>query len=108
MTRLATGFWVSAYLRRLGLEGIGAYVLARGDDTAGVVRVKVARGDGQADLWERQYDLTADRLSWVLAQSAPEAEIDARLVRERARDRDAWAIEVEARDGDPRLQAEGL
>ncbi|MEG4641324.1 DUF1491 family protein, partial [Paracoccus sp. APAP_BH8] len=32
--RLAAGIWVAAYLRRLGLAGIPAYVTRHGDDTA--------------------------------------------------------------------------
>ena len=39
--RLASGIWVSAYLARLGLANIPAYVTARGDETAGAVLVIV-------------------------------------------------------------------
>ena len=42
--RLASGIWVSAYLARLRLADIPAYVVARGDDTAGAVLVKQAGG----------------------------------------------------------------
>ena len=35
--RLATGIWVAAYLARLGQRTIPAYVIHRGDDTAGAV-----------------------------------------------------------------------
>ena len=41
MTRLTAAFWVQAYLRRLALENIPAYVLAHGDETAGAVFVKL-------------------------------------------------------------------
>ncbi|MFN7269270.1 MAG: DUF1491 family protein, partial [Cereibacter sp.] len=40
--RLTADFWVRAYLARLGLAGIPAYVTARGDATAGAVMVKLA------------------------------------------------------------------
>ena len=43
--RLAAGIWVAAYLRRLGLAGIPAYVTRHGDDTAGSVMVKCATLD---------------------------------------------------------------
>ena len=40
--RLASGLWVSAYLTRLRLADIPAYVTAKGDAEAGAVVVKVA------------------------------------------------------------------
>jgi len=46
MMRLTAAFWVQAYLRRLTLENIPAYILAHGDDTAGAVLVKLATLDG--------------------------------------------------------------
>jgi len=52
--RLTAGLWVSAYLNRLRLAGIAAYVIAKGDATAGAVVVKVATMDGAARLFERR------------------------------------------------------
>ena len=95
MSRLASGLWVQAYLMRLSLEGIMSHVVAKGDATAGSVWVKLATMDGQAALWERQYDLMADRRDWRETMAGDESEIDARITRERARDRDLWVIEVE-------------
>lgn len=100
MSRLTAGFWVQAYMMRLSLEAIPAYVLRRGDETAGAVWVKVATLDGQAELWERRYDLIRDVREWRLAEQAPEADIDARIARETGRDQDLWVIEVE----DPRAR----
>ena len=40
--RLASGVWVSAYLTRLRLADIPAFVTAKGDAEAGAVVVKVA------------------------------------------------------------------
>ena len=53
MTRLVTEFWVHAYIKRLELQNIPAYVIAHGDNTAGAVLVKVATLDGQARLMHR-------------------------------------------------------
>ncbi|WP_108258914.1 DUF1491 family protein [Mangrovicoccus ximenensis] len=99
MSRLATGIWVGAYMTRLGLENIPAYVVQKGDATAGAVWVKVARLDGTAELWERQYDLMADVRHWVRTMAEAEFEIDERIRRETGRDRDLWVIELESRDG---------
>ena len=95
MSRLAAGLWVQAYMMRLNLEAIPAYVVHRGDETAGAVWVKVATLDGQAELWERRYDLMRDVREWALAEQGGEAEIDARIARETTRDRDLWVLEVE-------------
>lgn len=98
MSRLAAGLWVQAYMMRLGLEGIPAHVIQRGDETAGAVWVKLASLRGPAELWERHYDLMADRRDWRRTMDGDESEIDGRIARECARDRDLWVIEVE----DPR------
>lgn len=101
--RLTTRFWVDAYLTRLRLADIPAYVLAHGDDTGGAVLVKVATLDGQATLWARRFDPLGDRRDWVQDMTGDEPEIDARIARERTRDRDLWVIEIETRAGDPLL-----
>lgn len=106
--RLAAGIWVSAYLARLGLANIPAYVTARGDDTAGAIAVKCARLDGQADLWMREWDMDSDTRPWVRTQSGPEPEIDAAITRQRSRDPDLWVLEIESRDGTTLLDQDGL
>lgn len=105
--RLTSGFWVAAYLTRLRLAGIPAYV-TRGDETAGAVVVKVATLDGRAQAFRRHFDLAADARIWVRLTEGPEAEVDALLARERARDRDMWVIELEDRHGRTLLDQDGL
>ena len=62
MTRLTAAFWVQAYLRRLMLENIPAYILAHGDDTAGAVLVKLATLDGDSStLWNPLFKLACLR-----------------------------------------------
>ena len=106
--RLATGIWVSAYLTRLGLADIPAYVTRHGDDNAGAVMVKCAMLDGQAGLWAREWDLDSDRRRWVPLKQAPERDIDAEIARHSARDPDLWVIEIESRDGRTLLDQDGL
>lgn len=93
--RLASGIWVAAYLRRLMLEGIPAYVIARGDDTAGAVLVKLALMDGTARAYIREYDMAQDARIWRVLIEGAEAEIDAAITRQRGFDPDLWVIEVE-------------
>ena len=97
--RLASGIWVAAYLARLGQRTIPAYVLRRGDDTAGAVAVKVARLDGTAQLWLRDWDFQTDLRPWRAVLDGAEAQIDARIAREAAQDPDLWVVEIESRDG---------
>lgn len=93
--RLASGIWVAAYLRRLQIEGIPAYVIARGDDTAGAVLVKLALLDGTARAWLREYDMALDARVWRVLIEASEADVDAAIARQRSFDPDLWVIELE-------------
>ena len=106
--RLTSGFWVSAYLNRLRLADIAAYVTQRGDATAGAVIVKVATLDGQARAFQRSFDLAADVRVWVVLAEGAEAGVDAVLTRQKTRDRDLWVIELEDKAGRTLLDEDGL
>jgi hypothetical protein len=108
MARLASGFWVAAYLRRLDRAGIPAFVIARGDDGAGAVLVKLALLDGTARLYERGFDLESGAQVWRLRAVGAERDIDAAIGKDHARDRDLWVIEVEDRQGRSLLDEDGL
>ena len=69
--RLTTEFWVQAYLRRLSLNDILAFVTAKGDVTAGAVLVKQAPLNGTATLFQRSYDLDGNRV-WVTLSEGEE------------------------------------
>jgi hypothetical protein len=106
--RLASGVWVSAYLTRLRLAEIPAYVTAKGDPTAGAVVVKVALLDGTARAFERRSDLMTGKRAWIVLAEGREAEVDALLTRSRSRDPDLWVIELEDRSGRTLLDEDGL
>lgn len=106
--RLAAGVWVSAYLTRLGLANIPAYVAAHGDDTAGAVLVKCARLDGTAKLYAREWDFETDTRPWRITTKGPEREVDEAIRRQRGFDPDLWVIEIESRDGRTLLDEPGL
>jgi hypothetical protein len=106
--RLAANVWVSAYLTRLRLADIPAYVTAKGDAEAGAVVVKVAILDGTARAYERRSDLLSGARVWMLFAEGAEAEVDAQLVRARGRDPDLWVIELEDRQGRTLLDQDGL
>lgn len=106
--RLASGLWVQAYLARLGAANLPAYVLARGDETAGAVAVKSARLDGTARVFERSLDLMTGARTWIISAEGAEPDVDAYLARARSRDPDLWVIEVESRAGQTLLDEAGL
>lgn len=105
--RLTAEFWVQAYLARLRLADIPAFVTARGDATAGAVVVKANRLDGTAAAFARSYDAAGARV-WTPLVDGPEAEVDAALDRQRRFDPDLWVIEVEDRAGRTLLDEPGL
>ncbi|MDR6267236.1 DUF1491 family protein [Roseobacter sp. N2S] len=107
MVRVTSDFWVKAYLRRLALADIAAFVTAKGDATAGAVLIKQAPLDGTATLFQRSYDLDGNRV-WVTLAAGAEQDVDAAVARQRSFDPDIWVIEVEDRAGRHLLGEDGL
>ncbi|MFG6530210.1 MULTISPECIES: DUF1491 family protein [unclassified Sulfitobacter] len=108
MARLTARFWVDAYLARLRLQDIPAFVVAHGDDTGGAVLVKLATLDGRAVLFQRSFDLMSGERKWVELAAGDEGEVDATVSRQRSFDPDLWVIEVEDRAGRHLLDEPGL
>jgi hypothetical protein len=108
MPRLTARFWVDAYLTRLRLQDIPAYVVAHGDDTGGAVLVKLATLDGRAVLFQRSFDLMTGDRRWVELATGDEREVDATVTRQRSFDPDLWVVEVEDRQGRHLLDEPGL
>lgn len=108
MTRLTADFWVQAYLTRLRLEGIPAFVTAKGDATAGAVLVKLNTLDGRARAFQRSFDLMTGERAWVVLAEGDEVSVDASIAKQRSFDSDLWVIEVEDRAGRHLLDEPGL
>ena len=106
--RLTAAFWVHAYLTRLRLADIPAFVVAHGDDTAGAVLVKLSKLDGQATAFQRSFDLMTGNRAWVVLEQGAEADVDAAISRQRRFDPDLWVVEVEDRQGRHLLDEPGL
>lgn len=104
---LRADIWVSAYLRRCGVEGAFAVLRRRGAAEAGAIFVKVDRLDGQAALYgpAPQSELAdrdgIDRLWMRLHKSdwMTPLDIEEQVSREMKFDPDLWLIEVEDRKG---------
>ena len=105
--RLKSAIWVAAYVRRCHLEGAYAVVRRRGAEEAGAIFVKISRLDGTAALYSPAPQSSFDEarpgdrrfVSSMAVGFAPDADVEARLERERNFDSDLWIIEVEDRAG---------
>ena len=105
--RLTSDLWVSAYLRRLQLVNITAFITSKGDATAGTVIVKLNTLDGHARAFHRSYDLDGTRV-WAILAEGEERSVDESLMKQRSFDPDIWVIEVEDYAGRHLLDEEGL
>ncbi len=108
MTRLTAQFWVQAYLTRLRLMEIPAFVVAHGDDTAGAVLIKLNTLDGRATVFQRSFDLMTGERRWIELAGGSEPEVDAAIARQREFDPDLWIVELEDRAGRHLLDEPGL
>ncbi|MGB0505907.1 MAG: DUF1491 family protein [Pikeienuella sp.] len=108
MARLSTDFWVAAYLARLEMAAIPAFLVAKGDATSGAVLIKVATMNGRASAFHRALGPDFERIWAPLAEDVEEAEADVALARQREFDADVWIIEIEDKNGRTLLEEEGL
>jgi len=108
MSRLTAEFWVSAYLARLRLADIPAFVVKKGDLTAGAVLIKLNTLDGQAEAFQRSFDLMTGERAWISLAQGDEADVDQALTKQRSFDPDLWVIEVEDKAGRHLLDEPGF
>ena len=106
--RLTADVWVSAYLTRLSLADIPAFVVRRGDPTAGAVLVKLNSLDGSACCYQRSFDLMTGERAWVVLIEGTEPQVDRSIERQCGFDPDLWVIEVEDKQGRHLLDEPGL
>lgn len=108
MSRLTADFWVRAYLTRLRLADIPAFITAKGDPTSGAVLVKLATLDGWASAFQRSFDLMTGNRAWIVLAEGEERDVDTAVARQRSYDPDLWVIEIEDRAGRTLLDEAGL
>lgn len=106
--RLTAEIWVSAYLTRLRGLAIPAFIVTRGDATAGAVLVKLNTLDGLACCYQRSFDVMTGERCWVVLIEGPESDVDGSIARQCGFDPDLWVIEVEDRAGRHLLDEPGL
>ncbi len=108
MSRLTAEIWVAAYLTRLRLATIPAYIMQKGDATAGAVLVKLSTLDGQATCFHRSFDIMTGERKWVILSEGAEPEVDASVSKQKSFDPDLWVIEIEDKTGRHLLDEPGL
>ena len=99
--RLKAGLWVRAHLRRAETEGAAAFVVRKGDETAGVVLIRLNRLDGTATVLTPTTGMDGNR-EWLRGtgpEPVADAEADAYVERQLKYDPDLWVIEIEDREG---------
>ena len=106
--RVTADFWVAAYLTRLRLANIPAFVVKRGDSTAGAVLVKLNTLDGLACCYQRSFNILSGDRSWIILTRGAESAVDTSISKQRSFDPDLWVIEVEDRAGRHLLDQDGL
>jgi hypothetical protein len=99
LPRLKAELWVKAHIRICEAQGAQAFVVRRGDETAGIVLLKVNRLDGHAYLLEPATGLDGARVWTRVTKSDDEADADAAIARAVKRDPDLWVLEIEDRAG---------
>ena len=108
MARLTSEIWVAAYLTRCRLATIPAFIVQKGDATAGAVIVKLNTLDGRAISFQRSFDLMTGARKWVVLAEGDEPEVDASIASQRRFDPDLWVIEIEDKTGRHMLDEPGL
>jgi hypothetical protein len=110
--RFRSDMWVAAYLRRCGAEGISAVLRRRGASDAGAIFLRIDRLDGRTALYgpapqSLEVDLERGVERVFMRMHDPEwtddQGVEKRLERELSFDPDIWIVEVEDREGRPRL-----
>ena len=107
MTRLKSRFLVDLLLRRTEAAGGFAAVLAKGDDTSGVILVQCSDRGEPGPLLERRFSMDG---TYIWESVGPDGATDGESrenYRERRRkaDPDLWIVELDIADA-PRLVAE--
>ena len=91
--------WASAYVRMCRAEGAAAYVIQKGDPTAGIILIRINALDGTSLVLSPARGIDGTRI-WLPASKegfCPDSDCEDYLSRARSRDPDLWIIEVEDR-----------
>ena len=98
-SRLKSGFWVRALMRRASVEGAQAFLTRKGDEDAGAVLIILNGMAGHSRLLTAATGPDGSR-RWLMV-SGPEPKTDQEIgvdvARFISRDPDLWVVEIEDR-----------
>ena len=97
--RLTAELWVQAYLSRLRLLAIPAFVVAKGDATAGAIIVKLTPLDGTAQAFQRSVDIFSGGRIWVTVAEGSDEEVEIAIKKQLSFDPDLWSSRSRIRKG---------
>ncbi|PHQ69156.1 MAG: hypothetical protein COB93_08780 [Sneathiella sp.] len=104
--RLKAEIWVKAHIRKCAGHNVPVMVVRRGDDTAGIVLIKVNRLGPGCMVFAPTTNFEDGSRQWRRATGADwinEADADAYIEKQIKFDSDLWVLEIEDRDGRPFL-----
>ena len=90
--RLTADIWVSAYLARLRQIEVPAFVVQKGDATAGAVLIKLNTLDGRARCYQRSFDLMTGERRWMVLIDGDDGDVERGIGRQRDIDPDLWTL----------------
>lgn len=97
--RIATHLIIEAKIRELSAQGVGVYVIHRGEKMDGLILLKLSDTAGQCKLLTQQRNLDGV-LGWVNIfneEIIDEQKGDEYIARAMSRDPDLWVVEIETR-----------
>ncbi len=102
--RVTAELWVKAHIRKCAVQNVPVMVTRRGDETAGIVLLKINRlGPGCMVLSPTTNFDTGSR-AWIRSTGpdwVDEKEADRYIEKQVRHDPDIWVLEIEDRDGRP-------
>lgn len=99
--RIPTELYISANIRKCGVENIPVYVQHKGDPQSGTILLKILDSDFKCRLFGQMRDMDG-ALKWFdRTETGPvaEASADQQIKSAVKRDPDLWVVEIETRDG---------
>ena len=99
-SRLKSGIFVRALIRRVEVAGAQAYVAKKGAEEAGAIFLKISKLDGTCTILN-QARMGEGELVWSrpLGESCDEARAAAYFEKQMKFDPDLWIVEIEDRQG---------
>lgn len=99
--RLKSEFWVKAHILKCSGQGIHAMLSRKGDETSGIIIVKVFQSRDACTVLTPTLRMDGTRI-WLRAtgeEPVPEIEADDYIKRQISFDPDLWVLEIEDSQG---------